>query len=196
MVDIPGLVAIVAFAATDIDDLFLLMMFFSSRIYPTRQVVIGQILGISALVCVSIIGSIIALVIPTYMIGLLGIVPIAIGITELIDRKKDESSLIQRAKRKNKSYLAFLTVAAVTISNGGDNIGVYVPLYSKYSTVSQVTVITSIFIAMTAVWCIIAHYLVSHPLLASRVRRIGNIVMPCALIGLGIYILTDSFLLI
>lgn len=52
--DIPGLVAIVAFAATDIDDLFLLMMFFSSRIYPTRQVVIGQLIGISALVCVSI----------------------------------------------------------------------------------------------------------------------------------------------
>ena len=196
MVDIPGLVAIVAFAATDIDDLFLLMMFFSSRIYPTRQVVIGQLLGISALVCVSIIGSLIALVIPTYIIGLLGIVPIAIGIKELIDRKKDESSLIQRVKRKNKSYLAFLTVAAVTISNGGDNIGVYVPLYSKYSTVSQVTVITSIFISMTAVWCIIAYYLVSHPLLASRVRHIGNIVMPFALIGLGIYILTDSFLIV
>jgi cadmium resistance protein CadD (predicted permease) len=196
MVEIPGLVAIVAFAATDIDDLFLLMMFFSSRIYPTRQVVLGQILGISALVCVSIIGSLIALVIPTYIIGLLGIVPIAIGIKELIDRKKDESSLIQRVKRKNKSYLAFLTVAAITISNGGDNIGVYVPLYSKYSTVSQVTVITSVFIAMTAVWCIMAYYLVSHPLFASRVRRIGNIVMPFALIGLGIYILTDSFLIV
>jgi cadmium resistance protein CadD (predicted permease) len=194
MVDIPGLVAIVAFAATDIDDLFLLTIFFSSRIYPTRQVVIGQLLGISALVCVSIIGSLIALVIPTYTIGLLGIVPIAIGIKELIDRKKDESPSIQRVKRKNKSYLAFLTVAAVTISNGGDNIGVYVPLYSKYSAVSQVTVITSIFIAMTAVWCIIAYYLVSYPLLASRVRRIGNIVMPFALIGLGIYILTDPFL--
>jgi cadmium resistance protein CadD (predicted permease) len=44
--DIPGLVAIVAFAATDIEDLFLLMMFFSSRIYPARQVVIGQQLGL------------------------------------------------------------------------------------------------------------------------------------------------------
>jgi cadmium resistance protein CadD (predicted permease) len=46
ILDIPGLVAIVAFAATDIDDLFLLMMFFSSRIYPARQVVIGQQLGL------------------------------------------------------------------------------------------------------------------------------------------------------
>jgi cadmium resistance protein CadD (predicted permease) len=45
-VDIPELVAIVAFAATDIDDLFLLMMFFSSRGFPSRHVILGQYLGI------------------------------------------------------------------------------------------------------------------------------------------------------
>jgi cadmium resistance protein CadD (predicted permease) len=203
MLDVLGIVAIAAFAATDIDDLFLLMMFFSSRIYPARQVVIGQHLGIGALVSVSIIGSLIALVIPTYIIGLLGMVPIAIGIKELIDTKKDESPSMQtiKRKRKNRSYLAFLTVAAVTISNGGDNIGVYVPLFSKYSTAGQITMVTAIlvtaiFITMTAVWCTIAYYLVNHPLLASRVRRIGNIIMPFALIGLGIYILIDSFLIL
>jgi cadmium resistance protein CadD (predicted permease) len=196
MVDVLGIVAIAAFGATDIDDLFLLMMFFSSRIYPARQVVIGQHLGIGALVSVSIIGSIIALVIPTYIIGLLGIIPIAIGIKELVDRKRDESISMQTVKRKNRSNLAFLTVASVTISNGGDNIGVYVPLFSKYSTVGQITMVAAIFIAMTAVWCIIAYYLVNHPLLASRVRRIGSIIMPFALIGLGMYILIDSILIV
>ena len=196
MVDVLCIVAIAAFAATDIDDLFLLMMFFSSRIYPASHVVIGQHLGIGVLVSVSIIGSLIALVIPTYIIGLLGIVPIAIGIKELIDRKKDESSSMQTVKRKNRSYLAFLTVAAVTISNGGDNIGVYVPLFSKYSTAGQTTMVAAIFIAMTTVWCIIAYYLMNHLLLASRVRLIGSIIMPFALIGLGIYILIDSFLIL
>jgi cadmium resistance protein CadD (predicted permease) len=196
MVDVLGIVAIAAFAATDIDDLFLLMMFFSSRIYHARQVIIGQHLGIGALVSVSIIGSLIALAIPAYIIGLLGLVPIAIGIKELIDRKRDESPSMQTVKRKNRSNLAFLTVASVTISNGGDNIGVYVPLFSKYSTAGQITMVAAIFIAMTAVWCIIAYYLVNHPLLASRVRRIGNIIMPFALIGLGMYILIDSFLIV
>jgi cadmium resistance protein CadD (predicted permease) len=196
MVDVLGIVAIAAFAATDIDDLFLLMMFFSSRIFHAHQVIIGQHLGIGALVSVSIIGSLIALVIPAYIIGLLGLVPIAIGIKELIDRKRDESPSIQTVKRKNRSNLAFLTVASVTISNGGDNIGVYVPLFSKYSTAGQITMVAAIFIAMTAVWCIIAYYLVNHPLLASRVRRIGNIIMPFTLIGLGMYILIDSFLIV
>jgi cadmium resistance protein CadD (predicted permease) len=197
-VDILGFVAIGigAFAATNIDDIFLLMIFFSSLTYPVRQIVVGQYVGIGILVAVSILGSLIALVIPTYIIGLLGIVPIGIGIKNLIEiRNKGKSTSIQNAQ-ENNSYLAFLTVASVTISNGGDNIGVYVPLFSKYNTISQITVLTSVFIAMTALWCITAYYLVNHPLLASRIRRIGHIVLPFVLIGLGIYILTDSFLLV
>ena len=194
--DILGLVAIVAFAATDIDDLFLLM-FFSSPSFPTRQVILAQYLGIGILVAVGIIGSLIALVIPNYVIGLPGLVPIAIGIKHLIEvRNNDRIPTMQTVPRKNKSYLAFLTVASVTISNGGDNIGVYIPLFSKYSTVNQITVIAAVFIAMTALWCFTAHYLVNHPLLASRIRRTGNIIMPFVLVGLGNYILTDSFLLI
>jgi cadmium resistance protein CadD (predicted permease) len=84
---------------------------------------------------------------------------------------------------------------AVTFSNGGDNIGVYVPLFSKYNDVSQVTGLTIVFLTMTAVWCIAAYYLVNHPLIASRIRHIGHVILPFVLIGLGIYILTESFLL-
>lgn len=50
--------------------------------------------------------------------------------------------------------------------------------------------------AMTAVWCIAAYYLVNHPLVASRIRRTGRIVLPFVLIELGIYILVESFLFI
>jgi cadmium resistance protein CadD (predicted permease) len=193
--DFPGLVAIVAFAATDIDDLFVLMIFYSSRSFPARQVTLGQFIGIGVLVVISILGSLIALVVPVYVIGLLGLVPIAIGIKNLIEgRDNNKTSSTQTVPKENKSYLAFLTVAAITISNGGDNIGVYVPLFSKYNTVDQITMLTSVFIAMTAIWCITSYYLVNHPSLASRIRNIGTIIMPFALIGLGVYILMDSFL--
>jgi len=97
--------------------------------------------------------------------------------------------------KKNRSSLSFLAVAAVTFSNGGDNIGVYVPLFSKYNIVSQIATLTAVFIAMTAVWCVTSYYFVNHPLVASRIRHIGNIILPFVLIGLGIYILTESFLL-
>jgi cadmium resistance protein CadD (predicted permease) len=105
-------------------------------------------------------------------------------------------SLKHKVQEKNKSYLSFLAVAAVTFSNGGDNIGVYTPMFAKYNSVSQITALVAVLMAMTAVWCIAAYYLVNHPLVASRIRRTGRIVLPFVLIGLGIYILVESFLFI
>jgi cadmium resistance protein CadD (predicted permease) len=189
-------IGIGAFVATNIDDIFVLMMFFSSLTFPVRQVVLGQYIGIGLLIAISALGSLISLVVPTYIIGLMGIIPIVIGVKNLIEiRKKDKLPPRQVVQdKKNKSYLSFLSVAAVTFSNGGDNIGVYIPLFSKYNSVSQITTLTVVFIAMTAVWCIASYYFVNHPLVASRIRHVGNIVLPFVLIGLGIYILSESFL--
>jgi cadmium resistance protein CadD (predicted permease) len=199
MIDILGLVAIgvAAFVATNIDDIFVLMMFFSSLTFPVRQVVLGQYIGIGLLIAISALGSLVALVVPTYIIGLMGVIPIAIGIKNLVEIKKKDKSLSRQIVRdkKARSSLSFLAVAAVTFSNGGDNIGVYVPLFSKYNIVSQIATLTAVFIVMTAVWCITSYYFVNHPLVASRIRHIGNIILPFVLIGLGIYILTESFLL-
>jgi cadmium resistance protein CadD (predicted permease) len=77
-----------------------------------------------------------------------------------------------------------------------DNIGVYTPLFAKYHAASQITALAVVFMAMTTVWCITAYYLVNHPLVASTIRRIGYNIFPFVLIGLGVYILTTSFLLI
>jgi cadmium resistance protein CadD (predicted permease) len=201
MTDIPGLIPIgvAAFAATNIDDIFVLMMFFSfsyssSMTFPIKQVVLGQYIGIGLLVAISALGSFISLAVPTYIIALLGIVPIIIGVKKLVVfRKKNESNSKQAVQDKKKNNLAFAAVAAMTFSNGGDNIGVYTPLFAKYNSLSQITALATIFIAMTAVWCITAYYLVNHPLIASKIRRIGHIILPFILIGLGIYILTESF---
>jgi cadmium resistance protein CadD (predicted permease) len=198
MTDIPGLIAIgvAAFAATNIDDIFVLLMFFSfsSVTFPVKQVVLGQYIGIGLLVAISALGSFISLAVPTYIIALLGIVPIVIGVKKLIMfRKKNESNSKQAVQNKKKDNLVFAAIAAMTFSNGGDNIGVYTPLFAKYNSVSQITALVTIFMAMTAVWCIAAYYLVNHPLVASKIRRIGHIILPFVLIGLGIYILTESF---
>lgn len=201
MIDILGLVTIgvAAFVATNIDDIFVLMMFFSSLTFPVRQVVLGQFIGIGLLIAISALGSLISLVVPTYIIGLMGIIPIIIGIKNLVEiRKKNKSPSKQAVqnKKKNRSYFSFLSVAAITFSNGGDNIGVYVPLFSKYNTVSQITTLTTVFIAMTAVWCTSSYYFMNHPLVASKICHIGSIILPFVLIGLGIYILTSLFYLL
>ena len=132
---------------------------------------------------------------PTYIIGLLGIVPIVIGIRKLalFTKNKKESTLNQEVGDEKKSNLAFAAVASVTFSNGGDNIGVYTPLFAKYNTIDEITVLAAIFMAMTGIWCIAAYRLVNNPLVASKIRYVGHIVLPFILIGLGVYILTEYF---
>ena len=113
-----------AFVATNIDDIFILMIFFSGHRFHFHDVVSGQYLGIGVLIAISAVGSIIATVIPLYIIGLMGFVPIAIGIIRLIRLKTGEAVPEQITEPTNRLYWSFLVVAAVTFSNGGDNIGV------------------------------------------------------------------------
>jgi cadmium resistance protein CadD (predicted permease) len=80
-------IEVTAFVATNIDDIVVLMIFFSSSNFQAPHVVIEQYLGIGSLVAIGALGSLIALVVPSYIIGLMGLVPIAIGIKELLERR-------------------------------------------------------------------------------------------------------------
>ena len=206
--DIASLVAIgvTAFAATNIDDMFVLILLFSTSVsvrFSVSQVVLGQFVGIGLLIAISALVSLIPLLVPPYLIGLLGIVPIAIGIRRLVEilrqRAVEVSTTAVPTKPAgviiNRPYLYFLAVAAITFSNGGDNIGIYTPLFAQYNSISQVATLILVFMAMTAVWCAAAYFLVNHPFIASRINRIGHIILPFVLIGLGVYILAESFLI-
>jgi len=86
MTDIMSLIGIgiSAFIATNIDDIFVLVIFFSSNSFKKIQVVVGQYLGISLLIIISTFGALISLVIPQYFIRLLGLVPITIGVIKIV----------------------------------------------------------------------------------------------------------------
>ena len=191
--------------STNIDDIFLLIVFFSNVLrYPPYQVIIGQYVGIGLLVTISIIFSLVSLVIPSFLIGLMGFVPIVIGIKKLIEKhnkeklmRSDSNANSFKNNNQNKStssLLSFVSVAAVTVSNGGDNLGIYTPLF-VYNSIDQLIIFIAIFMIMTALWCSIGFYLVNHSFLANRIQYIGHIVLPFVLIGLGLYIIIDHFII-
>src|SRR5918995_413430 len=144
------------FVATNIDDLVILMAFFANRrSFPIFQVVLGQFVGMGALLAVGTIGSLIALVVPNNLIGLIGIFPIAIGIKELWELLKNsdnEESTKQLSTSRLTAYLPFLTVAAVTFS-GGEEIGIYTSVFAINNELSEIIVIISVVMALTGVWC-------------------------------------------
>jgi cadmium resistance protein CadD (predicted permease) len=148
--------------------------------------------GIGLLVTISIIFSLVSLVIPSFLIGLMGFVPIVIGIKKLIEKyNKEKNSFKNKNQNKSTSLLSFVSVAAVTVSNGGDNLGIYTPIFAVYNSIDQLIIFIAIFMIMTALWCSIGFYLVNHSFLANRIQYIGHIVLPFVLIGLGLYIIID-----
>jgi len=201
------ILGISTFVSTNIDDIFLLIVFFSNVLrYPPYQIVIGQYVGISLLVAISIVFSLVSLVIPSFLIGLMGLVPILIGIKKLVEKydkeklKRIESTNTTSFKNLNQnkssnSLLSFVSVAAVTISNGGDNLGIYTPLFAVYNSMDHIIIFVAIFMIMTALWCSIGFYLVNHSFLANKIQRIGHIILPFVLIGLGLYIIIDHFII-
>jgi cadmium resistance protein CadD (predicted permease) len=82
-------------------------------------------------------------------------------------------------------------VAAITFANGGDNIGIYTPLFASMNLQGfVVTVIT--FLLLVIVWCLIAIWLTRQKHVAQVLSQYGHIIVPIVLIGLGIYIIVEN----
>lgn len=81
---LPILAAIATtFAATNIDDIVLLTLFFARRV-PTYKVVAGQYLGFAAIILLSCVGLLLTVTIPHQWIRYLGMVPLLLGFKQLI----------------------------------------------------------------------------------------------------------------
>jgi cadmium resistance transport/sequestration family protein len=198
---------ITSFVATNIDDIVILMLFFAqvNANFRPKHIITGQYLGFTALILASIPGFFGGLILPQTWIGLLGLLPIIIGVKHLLDGDKDENEVqtVSGELNQSKGNLPMMStlaslfapqtynVAAVTFANGGDNIGIYVPLFASNNAVSF-AVILSIFFVMVGVWCYVAYQLTRHPAVAQALTRYGQRIVPFVLIGLGIFILIDS----
>ncbi|AFZ08939.1 cadmium resistance transporter [Oscillatoria nigro-viridis PCC 7112] len=188
-----------AFTATNLDDILILLLFFSqvNAVFRRRHIVFGQFLGFSALVLVSIPGFFGRLIFPPDWIGMLGLLPIAIGLSRLLNPETDDSEAEAELEQSENSFFRnFLSpqtysVAGVTVANGGDNIGIYVPLFAS-NTLESLAVILAVFFAMVGVWCYAAYRLIQMRAIADTLTRYGNQLVPFVLIGLGMAILVKS----
>ena len=185
------LTGIVAFISTNIDDLFLLILFFGNSDFRTGQIIAGQLLGIGTLVLLSLVLSLLGLVVGKAYIGLLGIFPIFIGVRALLRLLRKRESEEIRDIDQNSGKGDVLVVSGVTIANGGDNVGIYVPLFAAIGWTGKITIII-VFFLMTLLLCLISKYLTRQPRVAKIIDKYGHVVTPFILIALGIFILYES----
>ncbi|ARV60882.1 transporter [Nostocales cyanobacterium HT-58-2] len=191
---------ITAFIATNLDDLVILTLLFSqvNATFRRRHIVIGQYLGFSTLVVASLVGFLGGLVLPSHWIGLLGLVPITIGLNRLLNPESDSSATTDSETEFSHSsaFASFVSpqaysVAAITIANGSDNVGIYMPLFAN-SSLCELLVIVAVFLLLVGVWCYLTYKLTCQRAIANLLQRYGNNFVPFVLIGLGVFIILES----
>jgi cadmium resistance protein CadD (predicted permease) len=193
--------AAVAFAATNLDDLLILALFFADTRPSFRwwHIVAGQYLGFIALVAVSLPGFLGSLVIPGEWLGFVGLAPIAIGIGKLFTRGPEEPRRFPKEGNPDSlssppfmlaPFIAPGTylVASVTFANGGDNVGIYAPLFAS-GDLSFLVKVVGVFLLLVAAWCWLGYRLARRAGAGGRVSKYGEGLVPWVLIGLGVYIL-------
>lgn len=213
--------AFVSFASTNIDDIFILTLFFSqiNNDMKIKHIVIGQYLGIGLLTIISIIGALGVSVAPSEYVGFLGLVPIYLGVKAYFDYKKEntddedvsnqelqnntnirsigleETTYIQEKHRlsfaRNFINPSVIKVFSLTLANGADNIGIYVPLFTSMNLMGIVVTVI-IFMLLIALWCFIALKLSERTFVQKNIEKYKHIFVPMIFICLGVFILKES----
>ncbi|AWW41877.1 cadmium resistance transporter [Streptomyces cadmiisoli] len=184
------------FAVTNIDDLLILALFFaqgSGHPRSTRRIVLSQYLGYAAILAVAVAAAFGATFLPESAIPYLGLLPLALGLKATWQAWKDHRAGDggEEDEQGEGGGPRPLEVAAVTFANGGDNIGVYVPVFAT-AGVGGMGVYAAVFLILVAVWCCAGRFFATRPVIAKALARWGHILLPLVLIAIGLLILIEG----
>ncbi|MCU0295351.1 MAG: cadmium resistance transporter, partial [Candidatus Nanopelagicales bacterium] len=154
-----ALQAIGLFLVTNIDDIIVLSLFFArgaGQRGTTTKIVVGQYLGFGGILLASLAVTFGAgLFLPDAAIPYFGFIPLLLGGHAAWQAWRNGDVGGDTFADKPISALA---VAAVTFANGGDNIGVYVPVFLAVGTGALVAYCV-VFLALVAVLVLAAELL-------------------------------------
>lgn len=181
------LTSIIAYISTNIDDIFVIMILLAqAREGEKRQLVAGHFLGVGIVTAISMLGAFGLQNLPLKYVGILGLVPIFLGIRAWKKAGEDEA-----VEAKN---VGLPSMTMITLGNGADNIGVYIPLFTGFTGAERIGA-AAVFAVMTAIWVLLANALAELPKVKTAVGKFKHVVIPVVFIALGIYIILDSGLL-
>jgi cadmium resistance transport/sequestration family protein len=180
------------FTGTNVDDLIVLTVLFLSARTSGRprpwQIWVGQYAGIGILVAASVVAALGLTIVPDRWVGLLGLVPFALGVRGLVAairaRNHDEPP-------DSEVATGLVSIIGVTIANGADNVSVYTPMFRTIGVRGSLVTVAA-FAACIALWCATASWLGSHRVVLNVVQRFGHWIVPVVFVIIGTVILLES----
>ncbi|CAF1140317.1 unnamed protein product [Rotaria sordida] len=215
---------IITFILTNIQDVVILINFFlesaeTDSLLKNQHVVLGQYLGFSTLLTLSLIGYTISYILPVKLFGFLGFLIIFFGlnglnklIKDLLKKRKEKRNKVQQhSENEQVMFIQFesnsiksnekqtctsnikqiIKVSLVTIANGNDNIAIYVPIFVQ-SKSWEIVAYAIGFLLMVGVLCLVCYCFIHFPPIFKFAQKYAHFISPFIFIALGIYILIDS----
>ncbi|MBB6451578.1 cadmium resistance transport/sequestration family protein [Geomicrobium halophilum] len=185
------LTAIAVYIATGIDYLIILILLFSQiKKGQMKHIWIGQYLGTVIILLVSLLAAYGVNLIPQqWIVGLLGLLPIYLGVRVWIkgEEDEDESNILSlfSSDRFNQLYL---TVTFIVLASSADDFAIYIPYFTTLNAI-EIPVVLLVFLIMVGVLCYVSYRLASVNYVSEKIEKYERWIVPIVFIGLGLYIM-------
>ena len=186
--------SIILYSGTAVDLLIILMLFFSKR--KSRKDIIniylGQFLGSVSLIFLSLLFAFVLNYIPSKeILGLLGLIPIFLGLKVLLLGDSDGEAIAKDGLRKDNKNLIFLVAMITFASCGADNIGVFVPYFITLNLANLIVTLLT-FLVMIYLLVFSAQKLAQVPSVEETLEKYSRWFIAVVYLGLGMYILIEN----
>ena len=186
--------SIILYSGTAVDLLIILMLFFAKR--KSRKDIIniylGQFLGSGSLILLSLLFAFVLNYIPSKeILGLLGLIPIFLGLKVLLLGDSDGEAIAKDGLRKDNKNLIFLVAMITFASCGADNIGVFVPYFITLNLANLIVTLLT-FLVMIYLLVFSAQKLAQVPSVGETLEKYSRWFIAVVYLGLGIYILIEN----
>lgn len=186
--------SIILYSGTAVDLLIILMLFFAKR--KSRKDIIniylGQFLGSVSLIFLSLFFAFVLNYIPSKeILGLLGLIPIFLGLKVLLLGDSDGEAIAKDGLRKDNKNLIFLVAMITFASCGADNIGVFVPYFTTLNLANLIVTLLT-FLVMIYLLVFSAQKLAQVPSVGETLEKYSRWFIAVVYLGLGMYILIEN----
>ena len=186
--------SIILYSGTAVDLLIILMLFFAKR--KSRKDIIniylGQFLGSVSLILLSLLFAFVLNYIPSKeILGLLGLIPIFLGLKVLLLGDSDGEAIAKDGLRKDNKNLIFLVAMITFASCGADNIGVFVPYFITLNLANLIVTLLT-FLVMIYLLVFSAQKLAQVPSVGETLEKYSRWFIAVIYLGLGMYILIEN----
>ena len=186
--------SIILYSGTAVDLLIILMLFFAKR--KSRKDIIniylGQFLGSVSLILISLLFAFVLNYIPSKeILGLLGLIPIFLGLKVLLLGDSDGEAIAKDGLRKDDKNLIFLVAMITFASCGADNIGVFVPYFITLNLANLIVALLT-FLVMIYLLVFSAQKLAQVPSVGETLEKYSRWFIAVVYLGLGMYILIEN----